>query len=140
EGFDKAADMTIDWPTIDLEIRILEKQVLAMMSYIELLGAGSLAKGALKAFHQGVLDIPFSPSRYNCNVLMTARDINGAIRFINPENLPFDDETKEFHENKIHQRKVQERITKITDLLEQDLTRIWKNDYLRWPLDGNYIT
>jgi len=140
EGFDKAADMTIDWPTIDLEIRILEKQVLAMMSYIELLGAGSLAKGALKAFHQGVLDIPFSPSRYNCNLLMTARDINGAIRFINPENLPFDDETKEFHENKIHQRKVQERITKITDLLEQDLTRIWKNDYLRWPLDGNYIT
>lgn len=139
-GFEKSRDLTVDTKQIEIEMKYLEKQVMAVMKYIELLGNGSLAKGALKAFQQGVLDIPFSPSQYNRNLLMTARDVNGAIRFINPEHMPFDDDTKEFHASKIHERKIAERITKITDLLEHDLTRIWKNDYLKWPLDGTYIT
>ena len=139
-GFDKAANLTIDHKIVTQEKKFLKKQVMAIMKYIEMIGNGSLSKGALIAFQNGILDIPFSPSIYNRNKLMTARDADGAIRFINPEHLPFDDETIEFHTNKIHQRKILERVTKTTSLLEQDLTRISKNEFLKWPLDGTYIT
>ena len=139
-GFEKATELHIDHNVVNIEKKFLKKQVIAIMNYIEVVGNGSLAKGALIAFEKGILDIPFSPSKFNLNKLLTARDADGAIRFINPEHLPFDEETKEFHTNKIHHRKVLERVSKTTTLLEQDLTRISKNEYLKWPLDGTYIS
>ena len=100
---------------------------------------GSMARGAIKAFQNGLLDVPFSPSLYNRNEIITARDCDGAVRFVNPELLPFDDQIIEYHKEKIHRRMVMERRTKSSELIEQDLTRIWKGDYVRWPLDGLYV-
>jgi hypothetical protein len=31
-----------------------------------------------------------------------------------------------------------QRAFKTFEILETDLTRIWKDDYIRWPLDGHY--
>ena len=70
---------------------------------------------------------------------MTARDCDGAIRFINPERMPFDDSIKDFHLQRIHERKTKERLSKDSQLLAQDLTRIGKNDFTHWPLDGGYV-
>jgi methylaspartate mutase epsilon subunit len=110
------------------------------MTAIESLGNGSVARGAIRAFQKGILDIPFSPSRYNRNQLITARDCDGAIRFVNPEVLPFDEPTREYHLDRMHRRMVQERLTKTSEIIDRDLTRIWKGDYVGWPLDGRYVS
>jgi methylaspartate mutase epsilon subunit len=125
---------------IHQEMRLLGRQVHAIMKRIENLGNGSIARGAIRAFEEGILDIPFSPSNFNRNRLITARDCHGAIRFVNPERLPFENDICDFHKEKIHQRVVKEKITKISAILEKDLTRIWKNDYPGWPLDNRYVT
>lgn len=138
-GIKAAQDSSFDREQVLQEMKMLEKQVAGVMESIELLGQGSVARGALRAFLQGILDIPFSPSIYNRNRLITARDSDGAIRFVNPEAMPFDTATKEFHLAKIHQRMVRERMTRPSQIIEKDLTRIWKNDYFRWPLDGTYL-
>jgi methylaspartate mutase E subunit len=138
-GINKAADVQVNLEQIDMEIRLLEREVSSVMKKIETLGQGSWARGAIKAFEKGILDIPFSPSVFNKNKLLGARDINGAIRFINPELMPFDNDIIDFHKEKIHQRMTNERLNKVSEILEKDLTRIWKNDYLKWPLDGHYI-
>ena len=88
----------------------------------------------------GILDIPFAPSQYNRNQLLTARDCDGAIRFSNPERMPFDAETADFHRERIQARMTAERRTKVSQLIGNDLTRIWKGDFLTWPLDGTYVT
>lgn len=138
-GFRKAKDVPFDENLVQTEERVLEQEVMSFMNVIEILGHGSLARGTIKAFQQGILDIPFSPSQYNHNRLITVRDCTGAIRFANVEWLPFPEEVKEFHQQKIQQRMTIERSAKIFEILEKDLTRIWKNDFSTWPLDEVYI-
>jgi len=138
-GIRKAMDTNVDIENVAQEINLLEREVAAIMQAVEILGNGSIAMGAIKAFEKGFLDIPFSPSLYNKNTSITARDCNGAIRFVNPEQFPFANDIIDFHKEKIYQRMMKERTTKIFQILETDLTRIWEGDYLRWPLDGHYI-
>ena len=118
----------------------LRRQVESVMNRIEEMGQGSLARGVIMAFQTGILDIPFSPSRYNRNELLTARDCDGAIRYINPERMPFDESTREFHLSQIDRRKNRERLNRDSQLMARDLTRVGKNDYALWPLDGIYVT
>ena len=138
-GFKKAKDTILDYGGVQKEAELLEREVLAVMNFILNNGKGSVARGALKAFQAGILDIPFSPSIFNKNSLITAKDRNGAVRFVNPDVLPFPDAIKDFHQEKINERMILQRASKIHEILESDLTRIWKNDYVSWPLDGHYI-
>lgn len=142
KGILKTDPSMVDWRKVSMEKHLLEREVVSIMHSIEILGNGSIARGAIKAFEAGILDIPFSLSIYNKNELITAKDCNGAIRFINPERLPFDMDIIDFHKEKIHQRMMKQRITevyKVYEMLEHDLTRIWKNDFLSWPLDDHYL-
>jgi len=109
-----------------------------MNAVIEL-GNGSVAKGAIKAIEAGMLDIPWSPSVYNKGKVVGVRDVDGAVRFYDFGNLPFDEKVKDFHREKVLVRKTMERDNSIFSLLEKDLSRIWQNDYKCWPLDNTYV-
>ena len=139
KGVNEAANVRIDSAKLKAEGDRLMRQVVAVMGRIEELGQGSLARGAILAFQTGLLDIPFSPSIYNRNRLLTARDCDGAVRFINPQLMPFESSIVDFHLGKIEERKTRERLTKESHLLARDLTRIGKNDFSFWPLDGTYV-
>jgi methylaspartate mutase epsilon subunit len=139
QGLRMAADTFINRTAVHREMQLLEREVKAIMTTIESLGQGSLARGIMRAFAQGVLDIMFSPSNYNKNQLLTARDCDGAVRFINPGQLPFEQDIIDFHKEKIQQRMIKEKTSKVSEIIETDVTRIWKNDYLKWPLDGHYL-
>ena len=54
--------------------------------------------------------------------------------------MPFDESIREFHLSQIDRRKTCERMNRDSQLMARDLTRIGKNDYALWPLDGIYIT
>ena len=138
-GLRSARLARFDAASVARERRILEMEVSQLMSAIEELGEGSIARGTIRAFKEGCLDIPFAPNKYNRNEVVTLRDRGGAIRFAEFGNLPFGNQIKDFHHGKIEERKTLERDARIFSLLEKDLTRIWKNDYLRWPLDDTYV-
>jgi methylaspartate mutase epsilon subunit len=139
QGIEHAKDIHFDTKKVMHEEQLLTGQVKNIMNWIELHGQGSIARGAIKAFVKGVLDIQFSPNAYNRNHLISARDADGAIRYINPENLPFPEDTINFHKEKMHNRMMLERTNKVAEILEKDLTRIWKNDFKKWPLDEAYM-
>lgn len=139
EGLRSAPYAQIHRGKINNEIKLLEREVRTLMTSIRELGQGSLAKGIIRAFEKGILDIPFSPSNFNRNQLITARDCDGAVRFVNPELLPFEPDIIEYHKKEIQQRMTKERITKVSEIIEKDVTRIWGNDYLKWPLDDHYV-
>lgn len=138
-GLRMAKHIQINRKKVNHEMKLLEWEVQTIMKAIQKLGQGSIAKGIIRAFEKGILDIPFSPSNFNKNRLITARDCDGAIRFVNPEILPFEENIIDFHKEKIYQRMTREREYKISKIVEKDVTRIWKNDYLRWPLEGTYV-
>lgn len=139
KGFKASHHTLVDYNLVWSEKKLIEKEVHQIMNAILEEGNGNLAVGAIKSIENGLLDIPWSPSVFNANKVITVRDINGAVRFYDFGALPFDQKTKEFHEEKVHTRKLMERDSSIFSLLEKDLSRIWKNDYNTWPLDGSYV-
>ena len=138
-GVKAASIRDCDLQSVDREKQLLRCEVKQMMQAIEQLGNGSIARGAIRAFEEGCLDIPFSPNIHNKGRVVTLRDRTGAVRFAALGNLPFDSSVKEFHQERIEERKMLERDSRLFSLLEKDLTRIWKNDYHAWPLDGLYV-
>ena len=139
QGMKDCRRFTVDAGALALETKLLERQVTAIMNAIENMGQGSIARGAISAFDKGILDIIFSPSQYNAGKLLTARDTHGAIRFINPERLPLPQDIIDFHLEAIQRRKTAERENRVFKIIENDLTRVWKNDFLHWPLDTCYF-
>lgn len=139
KGFNSAKEAYVDVKAINREKKLIAKEVHQIMNAIIEEGNGSVARGAVKSIASGIIDIPWSPSVYNANKVATVRDIDGAVRFYHFGELPFDQDIKEFHQEKVHIRQCMERDVSIFSLLEKDLSRIWKSDYKQWPLDGTYV-
>ena len=140
KGRDAAQATPKNLARIRLEKKMIRAEVKQIMDAVIELGNGSVTVGAIKAIEEGVLDIPWSPNIYNKNKVMGIRDVDGAVRFLDFGNLPLDGRTKDFHMQKVNARKDLERDASVFSLLEKDLSRIWKNDYKQWPLDGIYVS
>ncbi len=86
------------------EIEQIKKEVNCLMDAVLKVGEGDLAQGTVKAFEQGLIDVPFAPSKYNAGLILPVRDNDGSIRIFEFGNLAFTDEIKEFHKKKIQER------------------------------------
>ncbi len=86
------------------ECEMIKKETREILDKTLELGGQDVATGAIRAFAAGVIDVPFAPSRFNAGKTMPARDNNGAVRFLSFGNLPFTDEIKAFHQEKIAER------------------------------------
>ncbi len=86
---------------LEEEVRIIKLETRCILDKVLELGKGDFAVGSVKAFESGVLDVPFSPSRYTQNAMFPARDNEGAVRFMEIGNLPFNKEILDFHKEKL---------------------------------------
>lgn len=89
---------------LEQEIEIIKAETKCILDKVYELGKGDLAVGTVKAFEQGVIDIPFAPSRYNAGQMMPARDNNGAVRYLMPGNIPFTKELIDFNRERLEER------------------------------------
>ncbi|SJZ68755.1 methylaspartate mutase subunit E [Selenihalanaerobacter shriftii] len=89
---------------LEKEKEMIKKETKEILNRVFELGKGDLAKGTVRAFEAGVLDIPFAPSKYNAGNLLPARDNNGAVRYLNHGNLPFSEEVINFNKEKLEER------------------------------------
>lgn len=102
-------NMLKDQPLMDNSELRQEKELIKAetRSIIERLlefGEGDIALGTVRGFQAGVIDVPFAPSRFNAGRLLPARDHYGAVRLLDFGNLPFSEDIKEVHREKIAQR------------------------------------
>ncbi len=89
---------------VEAEINIIKAETRCILDKVFELGGGDFAAGTVRAFEAGILDVPFSPSKYNLNKILPARDNNGAVRLFNTGNLPFTQEIVDFHREKMAER------------------------------------
>jgi len=121
------------------ECQLIRRETQAILDSVLLCGQGSFAAGVVAAFRRGYLDIPFSPSIYNRNEVLTARDTSGAVRFLSCGQLQFDRELREFHEMKMAERRHAEGLHSRQQnylLIEQDVLQIARDEYEHWPLNA----
>ena len=116
----------IDTPEVKAEIDIITRETRCILEKTYELGAGDFALGAVRAFQAGVLDVPFAPSRYNAGKILPARDNNGAVRLMDPANLPFTQELKDFHRQKLDERGAYEKRPVSYQMLIDDIYSIGK--------------
>ena len=89
---------------VEEEKEIIRQETRCIVDKCFELGNGDIAVGVCRAVEAGVLDVPFAPCRYNAGLMLPCRDNNGAIRILNPGNLPFTQDLKDFHAAKIEER------------------------------------
>ena len=89
---------------LEREKQMIRKEVDQILSRVKEIGEGDWCQGVIRSFEAGILDIPFAPSKYNAGRVLPARDNNGAVRYLDSGELPFDIEIIEFHENRLAER------------------------------------
>ncbi|HEY0783487.1 MAG TPA: methylaspartate mutase subunit E, partial [Thermoanaerobaculia bacterium] len=137
-GLRAAHHFAIDEAAVAYEADILRREVLAIIDSLLEAGDGDLTSGISRGFERGLLEVPFAPSVHNRGEVMTARDNDGAVRFLRTGNLQFDQDVREFHEQKMAERRSAEgdpsdRADAL--LVEADVLRIAREEYESWPLD-----
>ena len=138
-GAAAAAQTPIDEEQVAEECDIIRREVEAIFESVLLCGRGSVGEGIVEGFRRGFLDIPFSPSIYNRGAVMTARDRDGAVRFLSCGNLQLGRELQEFHRDKMDERRHAEaRLSEKQNylLVEKDVLQIPRGLYERWPFSA----
>lgn len=89
---------------LEEEINIIKEETKCILEETLKVGKGDLAIGTVKAFEQGIIDIPFAPSNYNLGKMMPARDNNGAVRYLMTGNIPFSKDLVDFNKERLEER------------------------------------
>lgn len=85
------------------------------------LGDGDPMKGELKAVELGILDVPFSCWTLVKGKVLGARDVTGAMRYLETGNLPFTKEIIKRNQQKIAERQASENPKTPIDMVVKDL-------------------
>jgi len=93
-----------DMKEIEIEQKITEAEVRAILDKVIEFGEGDVLVGACKALKAGVLDSPWSSNMHVKDQVLGVRDVRGACRYLEFGNLPFSKEIKDFHREKIAER------------------------------------
>jgi methylaspartate mutase epsilon subunit len=126
-------DQTVDTNSLMDEKVIISAETRCIVDKVFELGGGDIAKGAVRAFQAGVLDVPFAPSRFNAGKVLPARDNAGAIRFFDPGALPLTAELLEFHRQKMAARAKYEKREPSFQMVIDDVYAISKGRLVGRP-------
>ena len=115
----------------------IEASVRALLGAILSLCPGDVGACVERTFACGYLDIPFSPSRFNAGRLVSARDLAGAVRVLDPGNVPLPADVAVFEAQQVNERLAVQGIPR------QEAWRLVAKDVLHtsrsrvhWPLDA----
>jgi len=127
------ADQRLENPSVDAEKRIIAEETRCILSKCFELGEGDIARGAVRAFQAGAIDVPFAPSRYNAGKMLPARDNDGAVRIFAPGAIPLSKELLEFHADKIEKRASGEKRVASFQMVIDDVYAISKGKLVGRP-------
>ncbi len=118
---------------LDQEIEMIKRETRCIIDKVFEVGMGDLAKGVVKAFEMGIMDIPFAPSKFNQGKILPARDNYGAVRYLDFGNIPADKEVKEYHKKLLEERGVYEKRDVSFDMVIDDIFAVSKGILIGRP-------
>lgn len=127
------ADQSFHDDHLEEEKDIIRRETRAIVDKCFELGNGDIAVGVCRGVEAGVLDVPFAPCRANAGLMLPCRDNNGAVRILNPGNLPFDKELIDFHKEKIEERAKAEKRDASFQMVIDDVYAIGKGRLVGRP-------
>ncbi len=131
---DMLAEQTVPL-TLELEQEkdLIQRETDSVLSKVLSIGKGCIATGAVAAFKEGILDVPFSPSICNSGRLIPVRDNDGAIRVLEWGNVPAEKDCIDFHAERIAKRAANEDREPSFDMVTDDIYAISKGRLVGRP-------
>ena len=127
------SDQSFSDAHLEEEKEIIRQETRAIVDKCFELGGGDIAVGVCRGVEAGVLDVPFAPCRANAGLMLPCRDNNGAVRILNPGNLPFSEELKDFQAAKIEERAAAENRKASFQMVIDDVYAIGKGRLVGRP-------
>ena len=126
-------DQELKDESLEAEKEIIRQETRAIVDKCFELGNGDIAVGVCRGVEAGVLDVPFAPCRANAGLMLPCRDNNGAVRILEPGNLPFSKELLDFHRAKIEERAKAEKRQASFQMVVDDVYAIGKGKLVGRP-------
>lgn len=120
-------------PDVDEETEAIKREVRSFVDKSLEIGDGDAAVGCVMAFERGFIPVPFTTNRrYNqwANV-MTVRDSEGGVRFVDFGNMPLDRVSREYHREKVVQRERVDKRKVSYELLAESILSISQGTLVR---------
>jgi methylaspartate mutase epsilon subunit len=134
---DMILEQDVDLGGVDREQDHIERATRAILDGVESLGDGDIARGTVRAFETGALDVPFPSSEYAAGDVLPARDDDGRVRLLKFGDLALDEETKEIHRARLQQRADTERRDPSFRLVADDIDAIGEGKLIGRPDGGD---
>lgn len=115
------------------EILLIKDETKCIIDKVFELGKGDLAVGVVKSFENGILDIPFAPSKYNIGKILPARDNSGAVRYLEFGNIPIKKELKDYNRKLLNERGKYEKRDVSFKMVIDDIFAISKGNLIGRP-------
>ena len=126
-------DQNFQHADLETEKEIIRQETRCIVDKCFELGNGDIAVGVCRGVEAGVLDVPFAPCRANAGLMLPCRDNDGAVRILNMGNLPFTQELKDFHAEKINGRAKAENRKASFQMVIDDVYAIGKGNLVGRP-------
>jgi methylaspartate mutase epsilon subunit len=91
-------------PALREEMEVIEKEARLIVDRVLEMGDGDPAVGVVRGFEAGVIEYPYAVNRHNRGRMMLVRDRSGAVRFLDPGDLPLTPDLVEFHRARVAER------------------------------------
>jgi len=91
------------------EMEIIRMEACSILDKTLELGDGDIAIGAVRGFKAGTIDVPWAPNMRVKGAVIPVRDAQGAVRYLEFGNLPFNREIKGYHKEKLKEREKKEK-------------------------------
>ncbi|MFP8888373.1 methylaspartate mutase subunit E [Natrialbaceae archaeon A-CW2] len=101
---DMALEQQIDIDGIEDEQALIERETHALMDTVFDHGDGDVARGTIRAFDAGTLDVPFAPSDSASGAVLPARDDDGRVRILEFGDLAMGEDIREIHAARLARR------------------------------------
>jgi methylaspartate mutase epsilon subunit len=125
--------LSTDHETMRRESGFIRAEVKCLLDAVYRAGEGDWARGAVRAFHDGLLDVPFAPSVHNRGKVLPIRDDEGFIRLFRKGGLPLSEEIQEYHRTRLEERSRTERRPVSFQMVTDDIYAISKGRLIGRP-------
>ncbi|GAA2139231.1 hypothetical protein GCM10009760_21220 [Kitasatospora kazusensis] len=117
----------------DFEEELTVTEASAILDAVLGLDASDLGERIALAVERGLLDVPFSPNRWNAGKAMCARDSAGAVRFAVVGDIPLPEQVRRLHRDAVRSR-LRRTGGDLDAMVESDVLRTARGDFAVWPL------
>lgn len=114
----------LDRKEVEAEVSMISKEVKIILEKVFELGDGDVIVGTKRAVEAGVLDQPYATTQHVKGKVLGVKDVEGAARFFDTGDIPFDKEIIDYHTEKISLREKQIGKKVNYETIIKDLTAI----------------